>query len=630
MKKISFLSSVFKLDRQITLKFLRVFPLWIQSVVLSLIKRMNFLWIQSAIFFFGLVIFIRWGWKDNRSPNWDEASYLLEGADLRQSMTKGIGNFTSNYFFNDLRSHPPLLPFLSGLILEPDTNFNINSLIFTTLIWVAFVLSTYLVAGFFLTGRDKIFVLIFALFCPIVFSLGHRILADVLLAVFTTITIYFLMKFLNKQENSYLVLAGVFASLSFLTKPTAPIFLAGPFLSILLNGRNKFKVLTSQIFSILIGFTFLGFSWALPNISNLVAYFKNQNIFPKEMYVLVPENAGTIFAVWQYSVKLFSLLGLPVFAFLTGAVVCSLLNLLPIKKKRLVTADFKFDFKWLIILSMIIPALLFFGLSKFWEFRYVVPIFPFIFIITAKFCQRIQSEKIRSALLVPIVLLGALPFTVNTDPQTWSPSFQSAFYGNKAKSWITNSYLSVTRSGLEPQVELDRSLNFLSFLREHYPAGSNNVRVLIPFSHPELNEISLTWANNFFKDRYIFQEISFREIRGAKIVDTKKQDFLGKIQCADLVIMPASLPIDRTSYNDIVDWKNANLAQVNDIANLIKLGNSTLFNASKLRAVATFESIPFVVGRLGFDLDNNAIYNSRYCILFFNDSSTRIAQSWRG
>ena len=602
----------------------------IQSFILCRIKKINLFSIQSVTFIFALILFINWGWKDKRSPNWDESSYLLEGTDIRYSMIRGLEHFAANYFRKDVRTHSPLLPLLSAIFLKPNSTFNMNSLVFTTLVWCFFILSVYLVAGFFLNRRGKIFVLLFAVFCPIIFSLGHRILADVLLAVFTTLTIYILLKYLGNQKSSYLILAGFVASLSFLTKPTAPIFLAGPFICVLFFGCAKFRVFILRIFLAIIGFSFLGLTWAIPNFSNLVSYFQNQNIFPDEMYVLVPENAGSISALWQYCFEIIKLLGLPAIAFLVIGTFYVFTKLGTVTRTNISFKNYKLDLSWLLIGSAVFPPLIFFGLSKFWEFRYVIPVLPFIFVIIAKLVQSIKFTRFQSIFLVPIILISALPFYDNSDPQTWSPSFQKAFYGSKARSMITNSYFLVARSGLEPRVNLDRSLQFLFFLRENYPTNGKIMKILVPFSHPELNEISLNWANSFLKDKYVFREISFREIKGRKIVESTKDDFLRRVQCSDLMILPDSLPIERTSYIDIVDWRNHNLSQINNITGFIKLKEAKIFYASKLRAVATVEAIPFVVGELSSNLVNSENYASRYCTLFINNSIDFVSYSLKG
>jgi MFS family permease len=545
-------------------------------------------------------------------------------------MTQGLKDFAVNYFLNDVRSHPPLLPLLSAIFLKPNGTFNANLLIYTSLIWSLFILSVYLIASFFLNRRDRYLVLVFTIFCPIIFSLSHRILADVLLAFFTTFAIFILLKYVEKQKISYLVFAGFVASLGFLTKPTAPIFLAGPFVFALFTGRTRYRVYLYRFLFVFFGFSFLGLTWAVPNFTNLIAYFQNQNVFPDEMYVLVPENAGSLSALWQYCFELIKLLGLPAIVFFVIGTLRAMTKLVGFGKKGISVRKFRLDSSWLLISSAVFPALIFFGLSKFWEFRYIIPVLPFIFVMIAKLVYFIKFTKFQSMFLIPIILISALPFYNNSDPQTWSPSYQKAFYGNKTKTTFTNSYFLIARSGLEPRVSMDRSLHFLSFLRANYPTNRANVNVLIPFSHPELNEVSLNWASSFFKEKYIFREISFREIKGKKIVDSTNEAFLRRIQCADIIVLPDRLPIERTPYKDIVDWRNHNLSQVNNLGGVIKLTETKIFNASKLRAVATVESIPFVIGRLSFDLVNIDNYASEYCASFMGNTINSTSFALKG
>ena len=96
------------------------------------------------------------------------------------------------------------------------------------------------------------------------------------------------------------------------------------------------------------------------------------------------------------------------------------------------------------------------------------------------------------------------------------------------------------------------------------------------------------------------------------------------------MILPDSLPIERTSYIDIVDWRNHNLSQINNITGFIKLKEAKIFYASKLRAVATVEAIPFVVGELSSNLVNSENYASRYCTLFINNSIDFVSYSLKG
>jgi hypothetical protein len=469
-----------------------------------------------------------------------------------------------------------------------------------------------------LKGRERFLVLIFATFCPIIFSLGHRVLADLLLAVFTTLTVTLLLTYLHTNKNFYLVLSGFLASLSFITKPTAPIFLFGPFLCVLFIGAKSPRLLIQRFLLIAFGFLFFGFSWIIPNYSNLLSYFRNQNVFPKEMYVLVPENAGSISALLQYCLKLLTLLGLPAVVFLSIGILTKVLLLLKLKKNFFSVQRLRLNLDWLVAGSVILPPLLFFGLSKFWEFRYIIPIFPFLFLVIAKLAISNLLNKFIAVSIVPILVFSALPLSVNTDPQAWSPVIQKVFYGDKAKAFITNSYFAISRSGLEPLVDSDRSLLFLKFLKENYPARGKEVRVLIPFSHPEINLISLTWANKYFNDEYVFQEMSFREVIGAKIVETKNQEYEKRLLCGDLIVLPSILPIERTGYNDIVDWKNFNLTRINEVAKIVTIKNVRYFRGSKLRAVATENSILFTIGSLGSDLKSENIYDSDYCAHFID------------
>jgi hypothetical protein len=153
---------------------------------------------------------------------------------------------------------------------------------------------------------------------------------------------------------------------------------------------------------------------------------------------------------------------------------------------------------------------------------------------------------------------------------------------------------------------------------------------LIPFSHPELNEISLNWASNFFKDQYIFREVSFKEIKGKRIVNSPGRVYLRNVQCADLIILPKNLPIERTPYKDIVDWRNNNLSEVNSLGGIIKLQDAKNFYASKLKAVATAESIQFTLGRLTSDLVNQDNYVSSYCSNFIYESKNAFRFSLKG
>ncbi len=129
--------------------------------------------------------------------------------------------------------HIPLMSYWLFNVLGESNDLLIN------LIFVSYFICLLIVCYCFIKEHiSKFYSLVFVFFLssmPLVFYHGFNAYADLTLSFYTLIFFAFLYKWFEKQDNKYLIYAGIFAGIAFFVKNEAIIYIIASLLIIALN-----------------------------------------------------------------------------------------------------------------------------------------------------------------------------------------------------------------------------------------------------------------------------------------------------------------------------------------------------------------------------------------------------------
>lgn len=180
---------------------------------------------------------IWWLLYDQRPPGGgDPARHLADAIQIAEDLGNGdlLAPLTSEY--SDF-TYPPLvrtvgaIPTLTGLPAFDWATIAVN-IVFVPML----VAGCYLVGKLVYGPRAGLLAAIFALGAPMVLSLFHTFLLDAPLAAVVALALWALLTTDNFRRTRQCVIAGALIGLTLLVKTPAPIFLAGPFLVMLIRG----------------------------------------------------------------------------------------------------------------------------------------------------------------------------------------------------------------------------------------------------------------------------------------------------------------------------------------------------------------------------------------------------------
>lgn len=174
----------------------------------------------------------------------------------------------------------------------------INAMISTLII-----IPSYLLAKEFLDNKNSLLVTITIALFPSMFSFAPYLLAENLLYPLFMFSFYFLYKSFASGKRLYFILSGVFIALAFLTKTSAIILIALPFLFFIINSILKKEYVKSQLYNIMLAYAAISLiilPWFIRNIisfgsifsyntlSDITAYSRHQDyILPLVNWVIL-------------------------------------------------------------------------------------------------------------------------------------------------------------------------------------------------------------------------------------------------------------------------------------------------------------------------------------------------------
>jgi hypothetical protein len=189
----------------------------------------------AALLFIALSIW--WILTDNRLPGGgDPGRHLLEAIDLADRV-RGGDLLAPVTYDSDPFAYPPLVRTIGAAVELLGLRLQDWGPIALNLIFVPLLAAGCYLTGSLVFGRlAGVLAAIFALASPMVLQLFHVYLLDAPVAAIIAFGLWALLASDDFRDPPRSILAGALIGLAMLVKPTAPIFLAGPFALMLLRG----------------------------------------------------------------------------------------------------------------------------------------------------------------------------------------------------------------------------------------------------------------------------------------------------------------------------------------------------------------------------------------------------------
>jgi 4-amino-4-deoxy-L-arabinose transferase-like glycosyltransferase len=169
--------------------------------------------------------------------NGDEAVYSGQSATL-------AGNEESEKYFSIYRAHPLFLQFIVSVFFA---NFGVSDIIARVapaIFGILTVIFVYFIGKEMYGRRVAMVAAIVMAIIPYHIIVSRQVLLDVPLSFFSTLTLFFVIRFIRQEKNVYLLyLIGAASGLSFLSKEVGIFVLIASIVSLMLARKLSFKKL---------------------------------------------------------------------------------------------------------------------------------------------------------------------------------------------------------------------------------------------------------------------------------------------------------------------------------------------------------------------------------------------------
>lgn len=360
-------------------------------------------WPIFILTFFSLVILISHGLyvlKTHQYPEMDEQLYMnmaVEYYRLLQNPSLDTIVKMNNYAIG----HPPFRPPIYSLsitipllVLGLEHSYKIGLLV-NGLYYVLTIFAIYFLARhFFSKTASLLSSILFACYGWPLFYL-HFTYSETATTPFVILCLLFLIKS-NKFENrKYSILFGIFLFLGLLVRWVVPLFVAGPALLIMyqiIKQKKKEKRMIKNIFLVLF-FVLLSIVYHVINRDAFFSGYLGSQMFYGPLWEKVPLFRRSLisFQSAAYYLKVFEQLTIYFFGlFIVGLIVC-------FRKIK------KYEF---LVIAFIVPYLIFSFGTVIKDDRYIVPIYPFIAMLSVAFIDMLNKRIIKTLLIIIVVVLS--------------------------------------------------------------------------------------------------------------------------------------------------------------------------------------------------------------------------------
>ena len=513
----------------------------------KLFKFDKYLLILRVISVLFLASVVRYSLRTYQFPQWDEQHYM--------QMAAGYFRLFQNLSFSTpyemLQLVPVRQPGYPLLILPFLLIFGLSNAYFwglftNGLLYIATTFGVYFIARNYLSALSSFMAAIIFAFYGWTLLHVHYTYTETATSALCVWTIYFLIKSNFFQNRKFSILFGVFFGLSLLTRWVALVFIAGPALYVFYEfiKRGLFQkrafVLNGAI-AVLSTFLVAAYPYIVNNFW-YTTYFAGHRV-GGAMWQLLPEHEKAQFSLFTLTFYLntFNQLGTYFFVLIIAGIILSLREAKRREARHQMVLGSNLN---LILAAVFVPWIFFSFFSILKADRFIIPIFPYLAIISASVFDYIKNTRIKFALVCLTIILSIGTF-LGTDwgkgPMRQSLQSISLPFsiGEIKKIYLS----SISRPPYIYKISGKEIVDYLA--RDSRENRIENPQVLSLFYYRPLDEPMMT--HNLYHQERPLNIINFL---GTVVTDPKDTGHLNTALASDYVLIKTGQKVDK-SFSEV-------------------------------------------------------------------------------
>lgn len=358
-------------------------------------KYIFFLSILSIGFLASLV---RYSLRTYDIPVWDEQHYMRMATEFYRLVKYNLSFNTPYEMLQVLPFRQPGYPLLilPFLILFGLSNSYFWALFTNGLLYVSSIFAIFFISRYYLSKLASFLASIIFTFYAWTLYFAHFAYSETATSALCVWAILFLIKSDFFKNRKYSLLFGLFLAFALLTRWVAIVFLAGPVLYVFYQILKKrlFKnrlVLINMLLSLSVAFLLLFYPYYL-NYRQVFDYF-NAHLIGGPNWQLTPEYERNPFSIYSLTFYLSSFAKLGIFNFIL--IIAGFLLTLAKKNKLKI-----------FIPACFVPWLFFSFLSILKTDRFIIPIYPYLAILSASVFDYVKNKYSKIILIIIVIVLS--------------------------------------------------------------------------------------------------------------------------------------------------------------------------------------------------------------------------------
>ncbi len=368
--------------------------------ITELIKQNKYIFLLTLLCAVILASVIRYGLRTYKVPEWDEQHYMRMSTEFYRLIKYHL-SFNTPYEM--LQIVPFRQPGYPLLILPFFFLFGLSNAYFwgiftNSLLYIATIFGIYFVARNFLSELSAFLAaFIFAFYGWTLLHL-HLTYSETASSAFIIWTILFLIKSNLFRNKKYSILFGVFLGLGLLVRWIIVLYIFAPliyvFYQLLKKHLFKKKILSNIGFSFLIGFL-ISFYPYIQNHNWIFNYFRDVSV-GSPVWQALPQSETNPLSLYSLTFYLNTFAQLGIFFFILIVIGF----ILAFRRKNNIKP----------ILLTAIAGYLFSVLAPIKGERYIVPIFPYLAILSGSLFDYLKNKKLKLLLIIFTIALSIISF----------------------------------------------------------------------------------------------------------------------------------------------------------------------------------------------------------------------------
>jgi len=368
--------------------------------ITELIKQNKYVFLLTLLCVVILASVIRYGLRTYKVPEWDEQHYMRMSTEFYRLIKYHLSFNTPYEMLQIVPFRQPGYPLLilPFLFLFGLSNAYFWGIFTNSLLYIATIFGIYFVARNFLSELSAFLAaFIFAFYGWTLLHL-HLTYSETASSAFIIWTILFLIKSNLFRNKKYSILFGVFLGLGLLVRWIIVLYIFAPliyvFYQLLKKHLFKKKILSNIGFSFLIGFL-ISFYPYIQNHNWIFNYFRDVSV-GSPVWQALPQSETNPLSLYSLTFYLNTFAQLGIFFFILIVIGF----ILAFRRKNNIKP----------ILLTAIAGYLFSVLAPIKGERYIVPIFPYLAILSGSLFDYLKNKKLKLLLIIFTIALSIISF----------------------------------------------------------------------------------------------------------------------------------------------------------------------------------------------------------------------------